>query len=564
MSLDRCLFLARTAREDGRAELERRIERLAAFHGGTASWRFVGRLAAAGAVRPDGAEETLDAPLAFGEPLPPALAGVEALLDASAGELRALEGTVAALAVGGERACIAAGACAPGTLYAATSGPIDAWSTHAVAASWLALGRARVDSAALPEQLAAEFVGGERCLVEGVRALPQAVRIAVTDDGAELLDFWPLGERWRAVDEDAAAAHVEEHLLRTLERRAGAAGEPYASLTAGLDSRVVAVALRELGLRPCTFAWGQPGDGDVRGGADVAAALGLDHTAVEYEWLGDDEALDAARREARWSEGAVHVGFARLAWPEGMPAFVTGAGGELGRAFYYRDRAPDGEDASGEELAGALARLLEPRIAGARREARDALAGSARSWVDAALAAGHSGWRALDVVYGEQRLRRWLRGMLPRLSAPMVPAFATPEVARGLVSLPLADRLSDGFHRGFLESRAPDLAPPAEPSRAGRPGGLRRAAGRLPGLGRMRRAEPSALAGRWDERARFREWVVDGVLASPLVVEPLGERWARRTRDRFLAGDAQAEAHALAAAAPVALAEELRRLERDG
>jgi hypothetical protein len=50
------------------------------------------------------------------------------------------------------------------------------------------------------------------------------------------------------------------------------------------------------------------------------------------------------------------------------------------------------------------------------------------------------------------------------------------------------------------------------------------------------------------------------VLGSPLVVEPLGERWAARTRERFLAGDGDAERTVLAAAAPVALAAALEEL----
>jgi hypothetical protein len=152
--------------------------------------------------------------------------------------------------------------------------------------------------------------------------------------------------------------------------------------------------------------------------------------------------------------------------------------------------------------------------------------------------------------------------MLPRLEAPMIPAFATPEIARALASLPLAERLGDGFHRGFLERHAPELAPPApEPPRrvpARLPARLRP---RLPG--RLRPRPSSPLGTLWDERPGFREWIADGVLGSPLVTEPLGERWAARTRERFLAGDGHAEAMALAAGGPVALAEALAELERD-
>jgi hypothetical protein len=276
LSLDRCLFLARIAREDGTGELRARIERLARWHGGTASWTRVGRLCAAGVVRYDGREEPLAGAVAFGEPLPAAL-DARRLLDAAPDELRAIDGATAALAVDGDRACLASGAGGPGMLYRASSGAVDAWSTHAVAAAWLAQGRARVDPGAMPEQLAAEFVGGERSLIEGARPLPQATRIAVDDERGRLTDFWPAPERWDAVPEDAAAEHAERHLLEGLSRRASALGEPHASLTAGLDSRVVAVALREIGVRARAFTWGEPDWEDVRGGADVAGRLGLRH-----------------------------------------------------------------------------------------------------------------------------------------------------------------------------------------------------------------------------------------------------------------------------------------------
>ncbi|HEX8649113.1 MAG TPA: hypothetical protein VF715_19630 [Thermoleophilaceae bacterium] len=568
MSLDRCLFMARTPRAAGREELRERIERLARWHGGRASWAWVGECGVAGVVRYDGREESLAEPLVFGEEPslaePPASgearASAAALLDGTP----RLEGATAVLAVEPSRAGIVAGASGPGTLFEASSGAADAWSTHAVAAAWLAHGRARVDTKAIPEQLAAEFVGGARTLVEGARALPGGIRVTVADSGARLDDLWPLADRWAPVPEEDAAAHAERALLESLERRVP--GRPHVSLTAGLDSRVVGVALRELGIGDAHgFTWGEDGWEDVRGGRDLAERLGMPHSLVAIEWLSDDGAFAEVGRQVRWNEGAIQVGFARLRWPAAMPGFVTGAGGEVGRAFYYRDSRPPSDEASAEELVAVLARLLEPRLAGARGEAVEALRASLNGWVDAAAAAGRPGWRTLDVVYGEQRVRRWLRGMLPRLDAPMIPAFATPEIGRALASLPLADRVSDGFHRGYLERHAPELLPPRpaepEPRRAGLAELLRRGApDRL--RARLRTATPSELGTRWDERPGFRNWIAEGVLGSPLLTEPLGERWARRTRDRFLAGDGQAEAMALAAGGPVALAEALVELER--
>jgi hypothetical protein len=531
LSLDRCPFLARAPRAGERERLRERIERLARWHGGRASWTWVGECGAAGVVRYDDREEDLGEPIVFGE--------------------AAADGSGATLTVESGRASLASGGGWPGVLFASSSGGFDAWSTHAVAAAWLAGGRARVDAGAIPEQLAAEFVGGARSLVEGARPLPSGVRVAIDDAGARVEEPPPLARRWAPVPEEEAAAHAERALMESLERRVP--GGAYASLTAGLDSRVVAVALRELGLEARGFTWGEPDWDDVRGGAELAAALGMEHERVPIEWLPGDEAFDELHRQVRWNEGAIQVGFARLGWPAGMPGFVTGAGGEMGRAFYYRGGRPRGEEASQRELVAELARLLGPRLAGARPEALEALGRSLGDWVDEAAAAGLPGWRTLDVVYAEQRVRRWLRGMLPRLRAPMIPAFATPEIARALASMPLAERLADGFHRGFLERHAPELVPPV----AAAP---RRSRLRLPG--RLRRPQASPLRARWDDHPGFRDWIAHGVLDSPLVTEPLGVRWAIRTRERFLAGDAHAESMALAAGGPVALAEALAELER--
>jgi hypothetical protein len=175
-----------------------------------------------------------------------------------------------------------------------------------------------------------------------------------------------------------------------------------------------------------------------------------------------------------------------------------------------------------------------------------------RNWVAAAEQTGHSGWRVLDVVYGEQRVRRWLRGMLPHGQAPMVPAFATPEVQRALVSLPLDERRLEGFHRRFIEARRPDLLPDAA---SGGSAGGRRPLARV-----ARRLRYGRLDGQWRSRPEYRDWIADGVLGHPLAVEAMGERWCRRTRSRFFAGDQFAVERALWLGGPVALAEALEDL----
>ncbi len=487
----------------------------------------------------------LGAPLrgaAFGE-APPATLD---LLDADDRALRRYEGGGIALAAGADRARLVAGAGAPAVVYAAggPEGGAVTWSTHAVAAAYVATGTASVDPRALAEQLAAEFVGGSRALVAGVRALPPATRVDLSSTGAEEACYWPARDRWRLVPPEDAYAYTEHQLLRSLDARLAGVDRPHLGLTAGYDSHVAALALRELGRPFEGYAWGPEDDDDVRGGSKAAQTLGMPHRHLAFEHWDAATALHRTRANARWTEGAIHVGFADIAWPDDMAASVTGAGGESGRCFYYADRALPREPG---DLARMLSDSLAGGIAGARPDAVESLHARVREWVVDAERAGLTGWRVLDVVYAEQRVRRWLRGMLPRLPVAMIGAFATPEVQRGLVSLAMEQRAGSGFHRRFIAERVPDLLP-AEPERTARNRRLAR-------LGR--RLRRGSLDGEWSARPEFRDWIADGVLGSALASEGLGDRWCARTRSRFYAGDAFAMERALWLGGPVALSEAL-------
>jgi hypothetical protein len=312
---------------------------------------------------------------------------------------------------------------------------------------------------------------------------------------------------------------------------------------------VAGLALRELGVAFEGYTWGPPDDPDVRGGAEAARMLGTAHRRLQFEHWDAEDALRRTRLNARWTEGAIHVGFADIAWPEDMHAFVTGAGGETGRCFYYGDLIP--KEAPGD-LAAVLTEQLAGRIAGARPEALAALDDRVRGWIADAERSGVDGWRVLDVVYAEQRVRRWLRGMLPRLPASMVGAFTAPEVQRGLASLPLEQRARSSFHRRFLDERLPDLHPvPPPPQQQGGRRPLNRIAQRL---------RRGSLDSEWMARPEFRDWIADGVLGSGLAQEAMGGRWCRRTRSRFYAGDAFAMERALWLGGVVALEEALTEL----
>jgi hypothetical protein len=560
MSLDRCLFATR-ARGGGVDEVvERRLERLTGFYGPLGAGGYERRThpavgVSAGSIELGGGPQAPRETLQFGGSLAPGLDSAAALRAADDATLRSIPGAVAAIAADDDGAALVTGPVAPTMLYEASSDELTAWSTHAVAAALLATGSAAVDPRSLPTFVASEYVGGARSLVAGVRAVPPATLIIAAAGGVAERSYWPAPERWRAAEPGTEQRGAELALLETLDAALSPVDRPVLGLTGGADSRVVAVAMRELGLEFEAMTFGEPEWPDVREGARIAGALGVAHRFQPLELWSDDEALRRVPGEVRWNEGAIHIGFGRVRFPASMGAWVTGAGAETGRAYYHRRVDGDGREPDAVELGAVMRQALAPRLAGASREAVEGVGERIDAWLAAAEATGARGWRALDVLYGEQRLRSWGRANLPHESAPMVFAFGHPRVQRALASLPVADQRSDAFQRRFIGRLAPEVALAPAPERSGLVGRALRRVG-------LRSGARSPLADHWADRPEFRSWVADELLASPLLVESLGGAWVERVRGGFERGDAELEALALWVAAPAALDRSLAELNR--
>ena len=430
----------------------------------------------------------------------------------------------------------------PTALYTARGPAGDVYATHAVAAAWLAFGAARIDLAAVPELLAFDFAGGERTLIEGVSPVPAAT---VIDDGVAR-SWWPAAERWAEVPEPDAHGHAERALLETLDARTSDGA--VLMLTRGADSRVLALALAELGRPFGAVVWGDEGWREVSGAREVAEHVGA-RIERRSHWRTDDEVLPRFDAEARWTDGVLALSLADRIWPEAASEVVFGAAGEVGRAFYHREggRSPLEALAPGARLPDAPDDVVAAVRAGAE------------GWL-AEAAEVADGWRALDVLYAEQRVARWGRAQIPPIGAAFVGGFCPVEVGRGLSSLPLADRRGDGFHRRFVADRAPALAlpaPPPAPRPSRRPAWLPRRPARPapPPAG-----EPFVQA-LWAERPQTRAWVCDAALGADSPAErAMGAAGCARTRAGFLRGERRATEQALLAAGPAALEAALRGL----
>jgi hypothetical protein len=500
--------------------------------------------------------------LLWGGPSPAWLSPDE-LLTAGDHQLRSLDRTVAAFAADGVRARLVTGCAGAATLFSAGSAAVDAWSTHAVAAGFLAHGKVSVDPGALPELFAAEFVGAGRTHLRGVEAVPAATSIEFGQRAVSERSYWSARERFALLPGSAANDAAETGLLESLASKLARAGDIELGLTGGADSRLAAVALQRLGLdfQAVTIAAG-PEAPDARGAARVAEALGARHRLYGYQLVADPDSTSLIDAEARWSEGLAPLTGLGLA-ESGAPAvFLTGGGGEVARAWYYRWQALNYRHPTPKQLHRTLAHL-HWRIDAAAPEAHQRVDDAISAWIEAAQATGHSGWRTLDVVYESERLRRWGRARLPRVPAPVAYAFSSPDLTRALISLPLADRISDGFHRRFLAKHAPELA-------LDRPRGQRRrvpiVARRLKSLVRQRRglerasASPWFLKDVWQDRPLNRAFIADEALSCELLREAMGTAWVERVRTGFLAGEHQATQTASLATGVAALDRALESL----
>jgi hypothetical protein len=490
--------------------------------------------------------------LVWGEQLP---AGVD-VADAVASQLRAIAGITAAFAWRDGSLVVANSPSGPATLYEAG----EAVATHAVAAALLAGAPLELDRTAVAEFVAMDFAGGHRTLLRDVKAVPPASRIILSAEDARREEYWPARERWRLLAEADAYSAAERELVATIRRRTSGMrlGLP---LTAGLDSTVAATALSDAGARPAAFTWGNAGWPDSIGAAATAQRFGFAHSVSGFEPLSSEECVADLDREARWADGIAALATVRRSWPHDVDAFVAGMGGESGRAFYYDAwSALFAPRPDSERLLIALGGA--GRLRGADDQARAALEQSLREWVDDARATGATGWRVLDVLYAEQRVRRWGRSQLPRLHADVIPLFTPVPIARALVSMPLEERLTDGFHRRFLAARG--IQPSSSPADLPRYSRLSWFARRRLYAFRGRRRPPYddpvdlLLQSVWADKRDVADWLRTEVLRRPAVAESLGAGWAEETWAAFEAGRIRSSERLMRAAGVAAFASALQ------
>jgi hypothetical protein len=573
--MDPCLFAVRLETPVLATLVHDRIAALVRFYGGAAeavasTQAVAGGHVVVGAIplfERSGDDRDTGAGLTrtWGERSPLSSRTADQIVTASDAELRGLQSVGVTFAAANERVRIVHGGGGPTALYRSAVPALRAWSTHALAAAWLASGEVQLDFERLPELLAFDFVGASGTLIRGASAVPPATSVILDRAGAAETCYWPAAERWKPVDHRAAQKVGEEALISSLACRLESEPAPRLALTAGMDSRVVALALRDAGVSFEAFTWGDSEWPDPRGAEALARTLGIGHTTYPPEWLSEEAAIRQMRSAARLGDGVSGLALGTRTWPSDGSVFVSGMGGETGRAFYYAPGHVEHHPRPrNQDLLDALS--PETRIAGALPEAIAAARDGAARWLGIAHESGVRGWSMLDVAYAEQRVAHWGRSQCASVPKPLVPAFTAVEVARALASQSPHDRLNSAFHQRFLARRGEAYHSPARRRlRSYVPAPARRAWRRLrppgPGSNTREPVDPLLLA-LWRERPRLRSWVADDVLRRSELVHAMGEHWTNTVRQDFLEGRRRATEQAQLAAGPFTLQDELGHLHR--
>jgi Asparagine synthase len=477
----------------------------------------------------------------WGEPPPPSLSSERSVVNARDAELRHLDGGQAVFAVSGERARIVQGAGAPMVVATARRAGVTAWATHAVCASLLASGGAEIDVASVRDLLVLNAPTGERTLLEGVKLLRAATAVDIdVREGTvtRTWSFWPVAERWAAPD-----ASPEELLLASVAGRVEHAPEPWIALTGGRDSSALVSTAVRGGLRLPTFTWGGTGWPDVDAARRSAAVLGLHHEAYPYVELPDGDAVTYCMTLARDTDGIAPTGsWARQEVPHAMTSMITGAGGEVGRAYFYTATAKTRRHPRPRHLAADLCGNGPVDV---RSRVRDVVERAAEE-------TGIRGWELLDVFYVDHRMGRWARGRLAPMSASVFAPYVTPPVAASLVALPRELRLATGWHRRATDPRI--TMPVARLQRRGVPPWVRRAASAY------RRRRRSEEPGRWpwadiifEARPTLRAWMHDELLGAESIRAAIGEKQVTELRNGFQRGERIAVERAMALGGAAAL-----------
>ncbi|GIH65700.1 asparagine synthase-related protein [Microbispora siamensis] len=288
---------------------------------------------------------------------------------------------------------------------------------------------------------------------DGVRALPPTTEIGIVRGLAATGETPPPEARPRPGSARGMRAQADELAAALLAsvRPLAAVTEPVRlSLTGGRDSRLLAALLHHAGIPFTTATSGREGTADVVLARRVAAALGVEHRAVEPKRSADAAHLVVAHPRVR-AHNVVRVCEGMLSAYENVPEAagfdprprMSGHGGEVLRAGFLHNQEDLGVAAMRRRIEGLFTRNADLLS----REAADHARELAEPWRRRGQddPAG-----TLDRLYLTYRVGRWhaaSRAALLRGGTP-VPPFLDNLVVRTALSIdPMWRRSEEVVHR---------------------------------------------------------------------------------------------------------------------
>lgn len=398
------------------------------------------------------------------------------------------------------------------TLKRAEAADVAAVATRGMAALALLGKPPLLATERIAEFVLFDFVSGNDELIEGTHLIDEAAMVEVRAGGVRTSSWWPTADRFeRGAPTDAVA--LRSQVGQTAARLASA-DDAELGLTGGRDSALVLSCLAERAVLPPTFTLGAASSPDSRAAAVMARAVGAPHRQVvapAHTGFSPERVL----QWTAWTEGLdppFNLLFGSAELPGPSMCWMTGHGGEIGRAFYWQwpDRAPD-RDPPSKVIVGPAANGMTSDARAALFERIDAAAQALRDET------GRSGADLIDVFYARNRMRNWLarHAPYPQLKG-FLPVYLEPTVVRALVDIPEEDRRTGRVFDaaiGMGELRRPVLA------------GANSLAG---GITKVRRRLPRSMQPR-DLRV-MDEMLDDSESRGSLTREALGDTWWTKTR----------------------------------
>lgn len=293
-------------------------------------------------------------------------------------------------------------------------------------------------------------IGGQGWIPGGLTAHEGVYRL-LPNHRLDLADFsvarhWPMTPLSAAKDPEQAVST----LIETVQRQVAALGKGQEriaqALTAGRETRMLLGCVRPHAKDIDFVTVAGTSQTDTVMAARIATGEGLSHRVVPLVMASAQARATYLRRNGDCIADANASSFPSVAPLADSHVFVGGAGGEVGRGFFWRPGDDAATPLDGAALMGRFGLPSEPRVIAALD-----------TWC--AGLAGHSTHEILDLAYIEQRMGPWGGAQFP--SDPTLVRFA-PLLSRAgvtaMMGLPEAWKRHEGMSAAVLRQTWPDLA----------------------------------------------------------------------------------------------------------